>query len=179
VVRPDVLIIQETICNRDKVEKILNSWLKGWKLCSIDVEGQSIDLITTCSLQVKMIEKINFPYCIMVHINGKYIDFEVKICNVYGPYINHNVLWENLSNSNIFKDGDVILGGDMKFKLPLKEIWGQHPRQDPLDGYFVRWLENKKLLDLVPKKLYHTWSTCRKGIGLVVKRIDLFLFTKY
>jgi hypothetical protein len=111
----------------------------------------------------------------MVHVNDILLNYEVKICNVYGPYANRCPFSDSLSNLYFVNSGDIILGGDLNFTLSLKKIWGQNPRQDPLEDLFSNWMEKHKLIDLEPKKLSHTWSNGRKGTGLVEKRLDCFM----
>jgi len=62
--------------------------------------------------------------------------------------------------------------------LSIVEVWGQNPHQDPLESYFSKWMEKHNLIDLAPKKISHTSSNGRKGVGLVAKQIDLFMISK-
>jgi hypothetical protein len=112
----------------------------------------------------------------MVHVKDCWLNASFNICNVYGTYTNRCFIWDLLSNSNVLKCSNLILGGDLNFILSLAEVWGQNLRQDPFESYFHQWMEKHGVFDKDPKKISYTWSNGRKGLGLVEKHIDFFFY---
>jgi hypothetical protein len=68
-----------------------------------------------------------------------------------------------------------VLGGDLNFTLSLKEVWGKHPKRDPLEDFFptgfllITWWTRS------PQKSPRHGGKGRKGGDLVAKRLDRFL----
>jgi exonuclease III len=120
VVNPDIIMVQETMRSRTKLEEIFSSWLKGWFFCSTYAEGFSRGLITACSPKLKVIDSQGYPSCIIVQVKDRMLNSSLKICNVYGPYANRIPFCDHLSTLDFLNSGNIILGGDLNFTVSLK-----------------------------------------------------------
>ena len=103
------------------------------------------------------------------------LNFEFHMFNVYGPYQNRVVFWDNLFSKYFFCHDRVIVGGDLNFSLGTTEIWGPKAIPDPLSDFFKSHLIQRDLIDLDPIKLNPTWRNKRVGEDRIAKRLDHFL----
>jgi ABC-type uncharacterized transport system YnjBCD ATPase subunit len=44
--KPDIIMIQETMCPSDKAREIFSPWLRNWSFSTIDASGLSTGLLT-------------------------------------------------------------------------------------------------------------------------------------
>jgi hypothetical protein len=58
--KPDIILLQETMCLSEKARETLESWLKNWSFCAIDIEGMSGGLITGWSPNFKASSSSSF-----------------------------------------------------------------------------------------------------------------------
>jgi len=78
-------------------------------------------------------------------------------------------MWKNSSSGKKSKilgrtqRENIILGGDLKFMLSLREVWGYYPCRFPQEYFFKKWICENWLVDLKPVKLSFTWINGRKG----------------
>ena len=65
-------------------------------------------------------------------LEGKlgFLDLDLTILNVYGPYKNRDRFWDPLSTLGLFNYENLILAGDFNFALSLAEIWGLNAKLD-------------------------------------------------
>ena len=97
--------------------------------------------------------------------------------NLYGPYIDREVFWNNLSVMDCFICPYLVFGGDLKFSLGLSEIWGVKARVDALTDFFINLLEGLVLVDITPLVSIPTWSNRRDGPKSICKRLDRLLLS--
>jgi hypothetical protein len=86
------------------------------------------------------------------------------------------LLWDSLSGSNEFNSGNIIMGGDLNFTLSIAEVWSQNSHHDPLESYFSNLMEKHNLINLVPKKIFHTWRNGRKETCMIEKKARLIFY---
>jgi hypothetical protein len=78
-------------------------------------------------------------------------------------YSDREVFWEDIKNEGIFKDQNLILGGNLNFTTSFREVWGEHSRVYPLQPYFSKLLQEEGMVDVEPLKLLPTWRNGRGG----------------
>jgi hypothetical protein len=75
-------------------------------------------------------------------------------------------------------EAPILIGGDLNLTLSLGEVWGIHPRQEPLEEFFIHFFERHKLVDVEGAKLVPTWRNFRRNDEAISKRIDQFLISE-
>ena len=75
--------------------------------------------------------------------------------NLYWPYIDREVFWNNLLVMDCFRCPKLVFGGDLNFSLGYSEIWGFIKAHCPFK-FNACWLENNELVSLL---------TFWKGLG--------------
>jgi hypothetical protein len=70
--------------------------------------------------------------------------------NIYGPYYDKKVLWDQTLNLLLFKSDKVIFGGDLKFTLGDYQIWGTTISLDPLVEVLIQNMEDAVRIDIQP-----------------------------
>ena len=112
--------------------------------------------------------------CVVLHS----FDLHLDLCfiNLYGPYIDREVLWNNLSTMDCFSYPNLVVGGDLNFSLGHSEVWGVKARVDVLTDFFTHLFEGLWLIDIIPLDSIPTCSNHRIGSESISKRLDkLFL----
>ena len=96
--------------------------------------------------------------CVVPHS----IELQLDLCfiNIYGPYMDREVFWNNLSDMDCFKCPYLVFGGDLNFSLGLSEIWGVKARVDALTDFFIKLLEILGHVDITPVVSIPTCSNC-------------------
>ena len=99
----------------------------------------------------------------------------IKIINIYGPYSNRQVFWENNFNSTLINEEYVFVGGDFNFNVGEYKIQGESAQSDPLVSYFLWSLEEQGIFYMALIKLIPTWHNMRVGQAHISKRFNRFL----
>ena len=63
------------------------------------------------------------PLGIIVELVTREPNFSLKLLNVYRPYLDSKVLWDNLLHAWVLNQSGIIIGGDKNFTTSLREIW--------------------------------------------------------
>jgi hypothetical protein len=74
------------MCSRSKAIEILSSILKGWKLCSIDVEGLSKGLVIGWNENFDALSTHTLDEGNILEVKAKYFRKAFKLANLCGPY---------------------------------------------------------------------------------------------
>ena len=55
------------------------------------------------------------------------IELKEAICvvNIYGPYFEREIYWNNLFSMEFLNCSKLVLGGDLNFFVGFSEIWGE------------------------------------------------------
>ena len=117
---------------------------------------------------------IGLEACLFSQDLGKVI----KIINIYGPYSNTQVFWENNFNSNLLNEEYVFAGGDFNFNVGEYKIQGESAQSDPLVSYFLWSLEEQGLFYVASIKIIPTWCNMRVDQAHISKRFNRFLVNK-
>jgi hypothetical protein len=65
---------------------------------------------------------------IMLDGHVKDLDRSMNLINLYGPYSDREVFWEAIKTEGLFKEQNLILGGELNFTTSFREVWGAHAR---------------------------------------------------
>jgi len=151
---PNLLILQETMMEGDTTEKLFSSSLPGWNFIGLDAYGKSSSpLMEWRTHSLQLTNSWAMPFVLGTHFFSPSHNLSFLLLNTYGPYSDRKTLWDILFFST---SRNVILEGDLNFTLGYFEIWGPFAFRDPLTDYFIKQLEDSKLLDLHPLKLLPT-----------------------
>lgn len=74
-----------------------------------------------------------------------YMDLNLNILNIYGPYVDRNPFWDSLDDFISLKKNFLIVN-DLNMTLSLKEVLVSLPRQDYLRDYFSHF-SKKNMFD--------------------------------
>ena len=87
-VKPNMLLIQETMVTRGHAREIFSKVLCSWDKCTIDVEGQSRGLLSAWNPKKANFDAFHSVAGIL--LEGKLFNSDqvVKVVNCYGSYLN-------------------------------------------------------------------------------------------
>ena len=104
--------------------------LKDWQFVSVDATGRSGGLLLgwrTCNFLLLNAWAMTSGICVVLH--SIELQLDLYFINIYGPYMDREVFWNNLSNMDCFKCPYLVFGGDLispwiflKFG-GLKHVW--------------------------------------------------------
>jgi hypothetical protein len=160
------------MCSGEKARYSLGSWLKNWYFSSIDAEGLSGGIITGWSLDFMAINSSVHGSTIAVSLKHKNMDKILNFINIYGPYTNRIMFWEDIIHAGVLSKPQSIIRGDFNFTVSLREVWGSNPRPDGQRDFFISLMEDLKLVDIEPIKVIPTWSNGRSGQETIAKCLD-------
>jgi hypothetical protein len=167
---PKVILLQETLGASVTVTKSLENLLPGWSFAVMDARARSGGLATGWKNESCKLENVwGLALGIGLTILSLELGHKLTILNIYGPHQDRQNYWNSLANCDWFKAKDFLLGGDLKFFLGASEFWGPRGTPDPLNHFFLNFLDQQGLVDLEPQKLSPTWSNRRVGIDRVAK----------
>lgn len=174
-VNPSILFLQETMhAGSDAISTFL-SIRPAWKCCAIDANGQ--DGWILAAWNPLLAELKPFTVCSGIVLFGKLkgLSLSLYIVNLYGPYRDRQVFWEQVFPNNVMSTRNLILCGDLNFTLSSSEMWGNGRKDDPLAEFMKEHLEAAALMDVIPSYLVPTWNNGRVGTQGLGKRLDRFL----
>jgi exonuclease III len=174
-VKPDIVFLQETLVDGEKVKSLFLQCLLNWNVVSLDSNGRSGGLLTGWNPTYAEFCAFGTTTCIFLEGRLKHSEDTVKLLNCYAPYKDREALWQQISDSGLLREDNLIVGGDLNFTLSAREVWGNLARIDPLAEYFSNILLNSGLVDVQPTLLSPTWRNGRAGIAGISKRLDHFL----
>ena len=162
-------------CNLVKGMELL---LKGCQFVSVDAKGRYGGLLL--GWRTRSFHFLNaWAMCSGVCDVLYSIESQLDLCfiNLYGPYIDREVFWNNLLVMECFRCPKLVFGGDLNFSLGLSEIWGDKARVDALTNFFINLLEGIGLIDISPRVSIPAWSNRRVGSESICKRLDRLLLS--
>ena len=101
----------------------------------------------------------------------------LHILNVYGPYRDRELFWDNALRGGLLNLSHLVIGGDLNLTLRSSEIWGAKASLDPLSNHFLTLFESVGLVDVAPLKSGPTWRNGRADSEGISKRLDRFLIS--
>jgi exonuclease III len=162
---PEVILLQETLGDSVSVVKALETLFPGWMFAAVDARGRSGGLATGWKKRNCKLESVwGFVSGIGLTLFSTDLGRNLTVINIYGPHQDRQIYWNSLAECEWFKDKDFLLGGDLNFSLGASEVWGPRAAQDPLNNFFLNYLDQVGLVDVEPQKLTPTW--CNRWVGL-------------
>jgi len=176
---PDVLMIQETKCSSEDIDRLLPYCWRQGRAVSIDATGTAGGVAILWNANMVVME--NF-HTTRWSITAKYrligSDKIGHITNVYGP-ANPRDKQTFLSSlrylSNLTTDDSWIIGGDFNIIRSLEEKKGGSRRLDLDSSAFNNLIDDFKLIDLETSNGTYTWTNRRTGLHQIACKLDRFL----
>ena len=133
-VRPDILLIQETMVSSDKAIDVFSKVLGNWYMSAVDATGLSGGLLSAWNPLKANFEV--FKSVAGIILQGRLLNGlqEINILNCYGPYHHRIPFWNLIRTGGILKTSGLIIGGDLNFTISARETWGSL-RLDPDDNF--------------------------------------------
>jgi len=176
-VRPDLILIQETMAPAWRACHYFLNIFPGWEVSAVDSVGHSGGLL--CIWNPSICNFASFSSVAGILLVGKVKGLEdtLKVYNIYGPFRDREPFWQDLIEEDHIRGYCTILGGDMNFTVSPSEVWGSN-RWDPLAGFFRDFMEEMGLIDICPVPMSPSWRNNRVDSDGVAKRLDRFLLTE-
>jgi hypothetical protein len=135
--KPDIDLIQETMCLATKAKEVFSSFLKEWTLVTSNATELYWGLLTALKPNISVFNSVLIPSGTFAEISDKALSCPLSVLKFYGPYTDRLPFWESLGRSDLLKESNMVLGRDLNFTLSLREVWGSRPRQDPQEVFFT------------------------------------------
>ena len=120
--KPDLILLQETMCDYVTDLGIFAKMRPGWELCALDAHGLLGGLLTCWNPHLTRCKALQSYVGILIKASFKGLDFVFSIMNCYGPYSNRVFFWDNIQKGGIFYYPNLILAGDLNFTILDAEI---------------------------------------------------------
>eukprot|EP00253_Pinus_taeda_P008242 PITA_08242 len=145
--QPDIILLQETLCPADTLIQSFKSWMPYWTFHAIDALGRSGGLaIGILNKAIKISNIWGGRGFIGLDIYVLSMEMNLRIVNVYDPCSSRSPFWSALLESDLLKEDNILLGGDLNFSM-----------------------------DIPSARLQHTWTNNRSGNQSLARRLDRFL----
>eukprot|EP00253_Pinus_taeda_P003262 PITA_03262 len=174
--QPDIILLQETLCPADTLIQSFKSWLPSWTFHAIDATGRSGRLaigIHNKTIRIRNIWGGRGFIGLDTYVLS--MEMDLRVINVYGPCSSRDPFWNALLDSDLLKEDNIILGGDLNFTLGYCESWGHSAQVDSFSESIFNLLEVHHWVDIPTARLQHNWSSNRSGNHSLARRLDRFL----
>ena len=121
IVRPDVILIQETMVPADKAIAVLSKVVGSWHMSAVDAAGRSGGLLTAWNPFRGIFDIYKSVAGILLLGRFMHEAREIKILNCYGPYLDRIPFWNRIQSGGLLRERDLIIGGDLNFTLSARE----------------------------------------------------------
>jgi hypothetical protein len=130
-IKPDIVLLQETLIEGDKAKNLFFQCLPHWNVVALDSIGRSRGLLT--GWNPTFAEFCAFGTVAGIFLEGrfKHTKEPVKLLNCYASYKDREPFWQQLFDSGLLCEDNLIIGGDLNFTLTASEVWGELARTDP------------------------------------------------
>jgi hypothetical protein len=122
--KSDVLLIQETMVGVEKTRELFVKLLPHWYFCGVDSIRLSGGIFSAWNPRKADFSAYLIPVGIMLDGHVKDLDRSMKLIKCYGSYSDREVFWEAIKREGLFKEQNLILGGDINFTTSIREVWG-------------------------------------------------------
>ena len=146
--RPDMILLQETMCCFSQALYLFSKLKPGWEFCASDASGLSSGLLTGWDPHLVRCKAFSSLVGIVLKATFKGLAETLTVINCYGPYIQRTSYWDNLVSGGLLGQPNLLLAGDLNFTLSSAEVWGLKARLDPLASFFSQLISGNKLVDL-------------------------------
>ena len=132
MVRPDIFLVQETMCLYSKACEFFLKLFLSWECCWFDSLGNSGGLLVSWNpLKVYF---ISLSFVGLLH-KGKLrgLDKVMWIIKFYGPYNHRKDFWDKIIYVGLLNDSALILCRDLNLTFFIVASLGSRVLGDPLD----------------------------------------------
>eukprot|EP00253_Pinus_taeda_P001936 PITA_01936 len=179
---PEIMFIQETKCSNSSMAKINKKIGRNIDYLEVESQGREGGLATlwnTRDIQVISAEANKHFIVVEAQI---IVNSESFLCvNVYGPQRTEDkISFLNSLNKLIarYPRSKFIIGGDFNMITTLLEKKGGLRKLNKDSEAFTSFIDNVKLVDILPKSGNFTWNNRRGGEILIASRLDRFLISE-
>eukprot|EP00253_Pinus_taeda_P033845 PITA_33845 len=179
---PEIMFIQETKCSSSSMAKINKKIRRNINYLEVESQGREGGLAMlwdTRDIQVISTEANKHFIVVEAQITGNSESF---LCvNVYGPQKTEDkISFLNSLNKLIarYPRSKCIIGGDFNMITTLLENKGGLRKLNKDSEAFTSFIDNVKLVDILPKSGNFTWNNRRGGERLIASRLDQFLISE-
>jgi exonuclease III len=179
--KPDIMMLQETKCATEDMDKLLPYCWKQGKGISTVATGTAGGLALLWNPSSVTLEK-NFTTKWSISAAYRLIGSNKPgyLTNVYGPASSRDkqAFLRNLEYLVTLTEGNRwILGGDFNMIHNLDEKRGGTRRLEPESGDFQNLIDNSNLIDLETSNGTFTWTNRRTRTHQIACRLDHFLLS--
>jgi hypothetical protein len=130
---PDILLLQDTMSEGDKIVSELEKMFGGWEFMYLDSRARSGGLVSGWKGRSLSLSNCwSFGLGLGIVLYSQDLGKELKILNIYGPYSDGTVFWDNFFCCSSLSQGNTIVGGDFNFSLGCSQVWGPIAQVDSL-----------------------------------------------
>jgi exonuclease III len=179
---PDVVLLQETKCTSEDIDRLLPYCWRQGRAVSIDATGTAGGVAILWNTNVVLME--NF-YTTRWSITAEYrligSNKPGHLTSVYGPASprDKQAFLRSLRYlSSLTKHDRWILGGDFNIIRSLEEKKGGSRRLDQDSCDFNSLIDELRLIDLEANNDIHTWTNRRTGVHQIACKLDRFLLSE-
>jgi exonuclease III len=179
LVRPEVLLIQETKLEEDALLRASNVFWKKGPGRAVSARGASGGLATFWdSAKLDLVEEEGTTHWLFTKLHHKDSGHLVSLFNLYVPvsYAEKKECWDSLKLFlNLHNPENLVVAGDLNVTLSLAEKKGGSIVRDPAREWVEDLMLDWELEDISPINGKFTWSNKRIGPGHIAARLDRFL----
>jgi len=99
--KPDIVLIQETMCLAAKAKEVFSIFMKEWTLVASNATGLYEGLLTTLKPNISVFNLVLIPSGFFVEILNKSLSCPLSVLKFYGPYADRFPFWESLESSDL------------------------------------------------------------------------------
>jgi exonuclease III len=179
---PDVVMLQETKCTSEDINRLLPYYWKQGGVVSIDAAGTAGGLAILWNTNTVLLENFcTTRWSITADYRLIGSDKPGHLTSVYGPATprDKQAFLRSLSYlSSLTQYHRWIVGGDFNIIRSLEEKKGGSRRLDRDSGDFNSLIDDLRLIDLEANNGIHTWSNRRTGLHQIACKLDRFLVSE-
>jgi exonuclease III len=178
LVRPEVLLIQETKMEEEELLRISNVLWKNGPGRAVSARGASGGLATLWdSTKLELVEEAGTTHWIFTKLYHKGSGHLVSLFNLYVPvsFNEKKDCWDSLNSFlNRHNIENLVVAGDLNVTLSLTEKKGGSIVRDPAREWVEDLMSEWELEDISPSNEKYTWSNKILGPGHIAARLDCF-----
>jgi hypothetical protein len=95
MVKPDLVMIQETMVVGVKAREVFSNFFPTWNFCAVDSKGLSRGLLLAWNPKKDNLSSFLIPAGILLEEVVKKINMNLKLLNCYGLYAERQSFWDN------------------------------------------------------------------------------------
>ena len=122
--RPDMILLQETMCCYTQALYLFSKLKPGWELCASDATTLSSGLLAGWDPHLVHCNDFSSPAGIILKENFKGLAETFTVINCYGPYTQIITLWNTMVAGGLLGQPNLLLDGDLNFTLSSAEVRG-------------------------------------------------------